>query len=143
MYILNDHSIKSPRNEAKDVVRAMLLCLGECYKGCPSCHRSHHSFAANLRSKYLLPCRLAPFHIIPISIMSAYTGDGVYGVRPKHAQDMSSNVWEKLALLVLRSSFSVSPHQPTCPFETKRIVCSPRTPGAKNTQFVIVAAGGT
>lgn len=27
--------------------------------------------------------------------------------------------------------------------ETDQAVCSPRTPGAKNTQFVIVAAGGT
>ncbi|KAF3050856.1 hypothetical protein E8E11_009667 [Didymella keratinophila] len=57
--------------------------------------------------------------------MSDYPGDGVYEILPKHAQSMSLNVWGG-------ASIAGTP-----------IKLYPRTPGAKNTQFMIVAAGGT
>ncbi|KAL1653698.1 hypothetical protein SLS61_003846 [Didymella pomorum] len=57
--------------------------------------------------------------------MSDYSGDGVYEILPKHAQDMRLKVWGG-------ASTAGTP-----------IKLYPCTSGAKNTQFVIVAAGST
>ncbi|KAF2627068.1 hypothetical protein BU25DRAFT_393664 [Macroventuria anomochaeta] len=57
--------------------------------------------------------------------MSDYTGPGIYEILPKHAQDMSLNVW---------AGANTAGTQ---------VKLYSRTPGARNSQFAIVAAGGT
>ncbi|KAH6642393.1 ricin B lectin domain-containing protein [Boeremia exigua] len=57
--------------------------------------------------------------------MSDYSGSGVYELVPMNAQDMSLNVW----------GGAQSPGT--------QVKLYPRTASARNTQFAIVAAGGT
>ncbi|KAF1364079.1 hypothetical protein EJ07DRAFT_162590 [Lizonia empirigonia] len=57
--------------------------------------------------------------------MSDYTGPGVYEILPKHAPEMSVNIWGGSTA----AGTALKLYQ--------------RTPSAENTHFAIVAAGGT